>query len=105
MTVALALCAVVIGTLVSCIGVRVLRLCVGLLGFGVGAAVAGVITWRLSHNNRDTLIAAGAVGVALAVALLCALKIGKVRACGCAVTGKVAGLSVAVSCLVGVASW
>lgn len=66
-----------LGLMVCCLGVRVVKFCVFLLGFGVGAVVGGVIAWRASKDDKTTLIACFVTGVVLGSLCLCIVKIGR----------------------------
>ena len=77
MRVVLACFGIGLGLLVCCLGVRVIKICAFLLGFGVGAVTGGVIAWRVSYNDKTTLIAAASVGAVLGLLSLCIVKFGR----------------------------
>lgn len=61
----------------------VLRLAVFVMGFGIGAVIAGVIAWKKTHNDDKTLAAAVVVGVVLGLLCMALLVVGEVRCRRC----------------------
>ena len=76
----IAACGAVLGLIVCFLGSRTLKLCVFVLGFGVGCVTAAVITWKLTLNDTDTLIAAVVTGAVVGALCLCVGKVGKLIA-------------------------
>ena len=76
----LAAAGALLGLIVCFLGSRTLRLCVFVLGFGVGSVTAGVITWKLTLNDTHTLIAAASAGATVGALCLCVGKVAKLVA-------------------------
>jgi hypothetical protein len=70
----------VLGLIVCFLGARTLKLCLFVLGFGVGAVCGGVITWKLTLEDDKSLIAAACAGAVVGALCLCVGKVGKLVA-------------------------
>jgi Na+/proline symporter len=77
---ALAIVLIAVGLAVCFLGTRVLRLALFVIGFGAGAVVAGVITWKETHDNDKTLIATALAGLLVGVVACSLVLVGEVRA-------------------------
>jgi NAD/NADP transhydrogenase beta subunit len=75
--IAFACAGIALGLLVCCLGVRVLKFCVFLMGFCIGAVVGGVIAWRISLDDKATLIAAFSTGAVVGLLCVFIVKFGR----------------------------
>ena len=72
-----AVSGVCIGLMVCCLGIRVIKLCAFLLGFGLGAMCGGIAAWRITLDDKATLIACFSTGAAVGLVSLCLMKFGR----------------------------
>lgn len=72
-----------LGLLVCCFGSRVIKLCGFLLGFGVGGLLGGVVAWRISLDDKVTVISCFVTGVVVGLLCVCVLKFGRYVGAAC----------------------
>lgn len=73
----LACSGIALGLLVCCLGLRVVKLCAFVLGLGIGGVCGAVVAWRLSFDDKTTLISGCVTGLVVGLLCVCVMKFGR----------------------------